>query len=421
MYTPGTKEYEHHLATYGSHASFGYKDFIPQFRAERFDANQWAELFAIAGARFVVPVAEHHDGFAMYETALSRWNAKDMGPKRDIIGELSVATRRHGMIFGLSSHRAEHWFFFEHGRGFASDVNDPAYADLYGPAEKSPEDWHQLHSDERPSEAYIDDWLARNVELIDKYQPQLFWFDWWIQHKAWEPALQQFAAYYYNRAAQWDKGVAVNYKYDAFAPGSAVFDIERGQVTDIYPHFWQNDTSVAKNSWGYTDAQDYKTPANLISDLIDVVSKNGALLLNIGPKADGTIPAHEVYLLHEIGAWLRVNGEAIYATTPWHIYGEGPTKVADGAFTDTERADFTGQDIRFTRRGDTLYAIIMAWPGAQARINALGSASGHMAQIRSIELIGYDASVTWHQHADALVVDMPATPIGNYAVVLRIR
>jgi alpha-L-fucosidase len=366
-------------------------------------------------------VAEHHDGFAMYETALSRWNAKDMGPKRDIIGELSVAIRRHGMIFGLSSHRAEHWFFFEHGRGFASDVNDPAYADLYGPAEKSPEDWHQLHSDERPSEAFIDDWLARNVELIDKYQPQLFWFDWWIQHKAWEPALQQFAAYYYNRAAQWDKGVAVNYKYDAFAPGSAVFDIERGQVTDIYPHFWQNDTSVAKNSWGYTDAQDYKTPANLISDLIDVVSKNGALLLNIGPKADGTIPAHEVYLLHEIGAWLRVNGEAIYATTPWHIYGEGPTKVADGAFTDTERADFTGQDIRFTRRGDTLYAIVMAWPGAQARINALGSASGHLAQIRSIELIGYDAAVTWHQHADALVVDMPTTPIGNYAVVLRIR
>jgi alpha-L-fucosidase len=421
MYTPGSKEYEHHLATYGSHASFGYKDLIPQFRAERFDANQWAELFAIAGARFVVPVAEHHDGFAMYETALSRWNAKDMGPKRDIIGELSVAIRRHGMIFGLSSHRAEHWFFFEHGRGFASDVNDPAYADLYGPAEKSPEDWHQLHSDERPSEAFIDDWLARNVELIDKYQPQLFWFDWWIQHKAWEPALQQFAAYYYNRAAQWDKGVAVNYKYDAFAPGSAVFDIERGQVTDIYPHFWQNDTSVAKNSWGYTDAQDYKTPANLISDLIDVVSKNGALLLNIGPKADGTIPAHEVYLLHEIGAWLRVNGEAIYATTPWHIYGEGPTKVADGAFTDTERADFTGQDIRFTRRGDTLYAIVMAWPGAQARINALGSASGHLAHIRSIELIGYDAAVTWHQHADALVVDMPTTPIGNYAVVLRIR
>jgi alpha-L-fucosidase len=233
--------------------------------------------------------------------------------------------------------------------------------------------------------------------------------------------LQQFAAYYYNRAAQWDKGVAVNYKYDAFAPGSAVFDIERGQVTDIYPHFWQNDTSVAKNSWGYTDAQDYKTPANLISDLIDVVSKNGALLLNIGPKADGTIPAHEVYLLHEIGAWLRVNGEAIYATTPWHIYGEGPTKVADGAFTDTERADFTGQDIRFTRRGDTLYAIVMAWPGAQARINALGSASGHLAHIRSIELIGYDAAVTWHQHADALVVDMPTTPIGNYAVVLRIR
>jgi alpha-L-fucosidase len=215
--------------------------------------------------------------------------------------------------------------------------------------------------------------------------------------------------------------VAVNYKYEAFAQGSAVFDIERGQVTDIYPHFWQNDTSVAKNAWGYTNAQDYKTPANLIGDLIDVVSKNGALLLNIGPKADGTIPDHEVYLLHEIGAWLRVNGEAIYATTPWQIYGEGPTQVADGAFSDTNRSDFTGQDVRFTTRGDTLYAIVMAWPGPQVRIPALGSASGRRPGITSVELIGHDYAVNWQQQADALVVEMPANQIGNYAVVLRIR
>jgi alpha-L-fucosidase len=421
MYMQGSKEYTHHLTTYGPHNQFGYKDFIPLFKAERFDANQWAELFAIAGARFVVPVAEHHDGFAMYETALNRWNAANMGPKRDIIGELAQATRRHGMVFGLSSHRAEHWFFFEEGRKFSSDVNDPANADLYGPAQPSPTDWHQLHSEERPDEAFIDDWVARCTELVDKYQPQLFWFDWWIQHKAWEPALQQFAAYYYNRAAEWDKGVAINYKYDAFAPGSAVFDIERGQVTDIYPQFWQNDTSVAKNSWGFTNAQDYKTPANLINDLIDVVSKNGALLLNIGPKADGTIPDHEVYLLHEIGAWLRVNGEAIYASTPWHIYGEGPTRVADGAFTDTNRADFTGADIRYTCHGDTLYAIVMAWPGAQATLPALKLGNPYRTQITTVELLGYDYPLTWHQTADALVVDMPERPIGQYAVTLRIR
>lgn len=421
MYMQDSKEYTHHLTTYGPHDQFGYKDFIPLFKAERFDANQWAELFAIAGARFVVPVAEHHDGFAMYETALNRWNAATMGPKRDIIGDLAQAIRRHGMVFGLSSHRAEHWFFFEEGRKFNSDVNDPANADLYGPAQPSPADWHQLHSDERPDEAFIDDWLARCTELVDKYQPQLFWFDWWIQHKAWEPALQHFAAYYYNRATQWDKGVAINYKYDAFAPGSAVFDIERGQVTEIYPQFWQNDTSVAKNSWGFTNAQDYKTPANLINDLIDVVSKNGALLLNIGPKADGTIPDHEIYLLHEIGAWLRVNGEAIYATTPWHIYGEGPTQVADGAFTDTDRADFTGADIRYTCHGDTLYAIIMAWPGAQAILPALKQGNAYRTPITHIDMLGYDYPLNWHQTTEALVVDLPAQPIGKYAITLRIR
>jgi len=391
MYMQGSSEYTHHLTTYGSHEQFGYKDFIPLFKAERFDASQWAELFAIAGARFVVPVAEHHDGFAMYETALNRWNAVNMGPKRDIIGELAQAIRRHGMVFGLSSHRAEHWFFFEEGRKFNSDVNDTANADLYGPAQPSPADWHQLHSEERPDEAFIDDWIARCTELVDKYQPQLFWFDWWIQHKAWEPALQHFAAYYYNRAAQWDKGVAINYKYEAFAQGSAVFDIERGQVTDIYPHFWQNDTSVAKNSWGYTNAQDYKTPANLINDLIDVVSKNGALLLNIGPKADG------------------------------HIYGEGPTKVADGAFTDTDRADFTGADIRYTCHGDTLYAIIMAWPGTQAVLPALKLGNAYRTRITTIDLLGYDYPLQWHQTADALVVDIPTNPISSYAITLRIR
>ena len=421
MYTPGTKEYQHHLDTYGPHDQFGYKDFIPQFKAEHFDAEAWAQLFAMAGARFVVPVAEHHDGFAMYRTALNRWNAVAMGPQRDVIGELAAAVRRHNLVFGVSSHRAEHWFFFDNGRSFNSDVNDPAYADLYGPAQPAPADWAITDTPERPDQAFITDWLARCAELIDQYQPQLFWFDWWINHQAWEPALREFATYYYNRAAEWDKGVAINYKYDAFAPGSAVFDIERGQVTDIYPQFWQNDTSVAKNSWGYTAAQDYKTANDLIGDLVDVVSKNGALLLNIGPKADGTIPDHEIYLLHEIGAWLRINGEAIYSTTPWHIYGEGPTQVGDGAFSDTQRQSFTGQDIRYTRRGDTLYAIVMAWPGAQAVIPALGNQSSHTQVVHSVELIGYDAPVTWQQKDDALVVDLPARPLGAYPIVVRIR
>ena len=420
MYLEGSDEFRHHRETYGPQDVFGYKDFIPLFTGARFDPDAWAQLFAAAGARFVVPVAEHHDGFAMYETNLTRWNSVAMGPRRDVIGELSRAVRAHGMVFGLSSHRAEHWFFFNRGRLFPSDVQDPAYADLYGPAQPEPPDWQLADSVEAPDDAFLADWYARCVELVDRYQPQLFWFDWWILHQCFEPHLRRFAAYYYNRGLDWQKGVAINYKYEAFAPGSAVYDIERGQVTDIFPRFWQNDTSVATNSWGYTDAQDYKTPAHLIGDLIDVVSKNGALLLNIGPKADGTIPEHEQYLLREIGAWLRVNGAAIYDTTPWQIYGEGPTVVADGAFSDTKRTPFGPQDFRYTCNDRTVYAIVMAWPGAQAILPALGRAAGRVKAIRAVSLLGYDAAVEWERRDAALVVNMPAHPIGAYAVVIKL-
>ena len=421
MYMQGSREYDHHIATYGPQATFGYKDFIPLFGAQQFDATAWAQLFAASGARFVVPVAEHHDGFAMYDTALNPWNAVAMGPKRDVIGELATAIRAHGMIFGVSSHRAEHWFFFNRGRLFDSDVNDPRYDSLYGPAQPEPPDWAVVDSPEQPDEAFLEDWLARCIELVDRYQPQLVWFDWWIIHERFKPYTQRFAAHYYNRGVEWGKGVAINYKYDAFAPGSAVYDIERGQVRDVSADFWQNDTSVAKNAWGYTDAQDYKTAADLIGDLIDVVSKNGALLLNIGPKADGTIPAHEQYLLREIGAWLRVNGEAIYATTPWHIYGEGPTAVAEGAFSDTARAPFGGQDIRYTRNDRTVYALVLAWPGATAVLPALGVARGLIGTIASVDLLGHDGALEWVHADDGLIVSLPHRPVGPYALTLKIR
>ncbi|MDZ4716886.1 MAG: alpha-L-fucosidase, partial [Roseiflexaceae bacterium] len=376
MYRQGTPEFQHHVATYGPHAQFGYKDFIPQLTAANFDANSWAELFAKSGAKFVVPVAEHHDGFAMYDTALSEWNAMQMGPKRDILGELAAATRKHDMVFGLSSHRAEHWWFFNAGTQFDSDVRDPRNLGLYGPAQTEPSDLQSLNSAERPDQVFLDDWLARTCELIDKYQPQLIWFDWWIQHEAFEPSLCRFAAYYYNRGAEWGRGVAVNHKYKAFPEGAAVFDIERGQVSDIYPHFWQNDTSVAKNSWGYSKNQDYKTVDSLVDDLVDVVSKNGALLLNVGPRPDGTIPEEEQQMLLEIGEWLALNGEAIYGTRPWKVFGEGPTQVSEGAFTDTKRAPFTGQDIRFTAKGADFYATMLAWPGEQVTIHSLAASAG---------------------------------------------
>jgi len=422
MYRQGEKAYEHHLATYGPHTEFGYKDFIPLFKAEKYDPEAWAALFAEAGAQFVVPVAEHHDGFAMYDSALSQWTAAKMGPKRDVVGDLAQAVRARGMVFGVSSHRVEHWWFMNGGRTFPSDVQDPAYADFYGPAMLHDEgqDDHALDNTPWPSAEYLEDWLARTCELVDKYQPQLVWFDWWIGHAALEPYLQRFAAYYYNRGLEWGKGVAINYKYVAYPEGTAVLDVERGQLKDIRPQLWQNDTSVSKNSWCYVQDQDYKTAESLIHDLVDVVSKNGALLLNIGPRADGTIPEPEQEILREIGRWLAANGEAIYGTRPWRVYGEGPTDVPEGAFTDTHRAAFTAEDIRFTQKDGAIYAICLARPQNEAHVRALAAGAGAPI-VRSVELLGLGEELAWRQDEAGLHIALPAELPGQHAFTFKIE
>lgn len=424
MYQPGTPEFEHHVAAYGPHAQFGYKDFIPHFTAARFNAEEWAAVLKRSGAKYVVPVAEHHDGFALYNCRFSKWNAVQMGPHRDIIGELAAASREQGLVFGVSYHRAEHWWYFDGGLNYPSDVQDPRYADFYGPPQPGPRshaERHDFHFPLAPNRDFLQDWLARLAELVDNYQPQIVYFDWWINHVAFAPYVQQFAAYYYNRGTQWHKGVAINYKYDAYAPGTAVFDVERGQLSGIRPVFWQTDTSISKNSWGYVHNQDYKTADAIIGDLVDIVSKNGALLLNIGPRPDGTIPEPEMNILLEIGQWLARNGEAIYGTRPWKIFGEGPTNIPEGAFTDTNRQDFTGQDLRFTTKGETLYAILLAWPGPQCTLTSLGTASPWRDRpVRDIRLLGAAEPLSWSCNEQGLIVNLPAQQPGEHAVVLKI-
>lgn len=418
MYQEGTPEFDYHIAKYGSQREFGYKDFIPLFKGENFDPQFWADLFRKSGARFVVPVAEHHDGFQMYDSALSRWNAFNMGPERDVIAELAGAVRESGLIFGLSNHRAEHYFYFDGGLKFDSDVTDPHWADFYGPPHAAPQELSDLE-DAPPSKEHLDDWLARNCELVEKYRPQLVWFDWWIQNVRFEPYLKIFAAFYYNQAALWKKPVAINYKFQAYPNGTAVYDIERGQLANISPLFWQGDTSVSKNSWGYIDNHDYKTAENIICDLIDTVCKNGALLLNIGPRPDGTIPEQEQDILLEIGKWLEINGEAVYGTTVWHLFGEGPTNVVAGTFNDTKRTSFTSEDFRFSMKGKTIYAFALKWPeNGRLLITSLAAGDVHINQV---DLLGDTCPLKWNLNQKGLEIELENCEPSTYPAVFRIN
>ncbi|HZJ82198.1 MAG TPA: alpha-L-fucosidase [Clostridia bacterium] len=410
MYIQGSPEYDHHIKTYGNHKDFGYKDFIPMFKAEKFDADEWADVFEKSGARYVIPVAEHHDGFQMYKSELSHFNAYEMGPKRDILGELGRAVNQRGMEIGASTHRVEHWFFMGHGKEFDSDIKEPmACGDFYWPA--MPEGSHQdLFSEPTPTQEYMEDWLLRTCEIVDRYRPRVIYFDWWIHHNSVKSYLKKFAAYYYNRAEEWGQEAVISYKHDAFMFGCAVVDIERGKFADVKPYFWQTDTSVAKNSWCYTENNNYKTAKQIICDLVDIVSKNGCMLLNIGPKADGTIPDEDKAILLEIGEWLQVNGEAIYDTSIWRVSTEGPTETQEGQFTDGDGDEFTPEDIRFTIDGSYLYATVLQYPeDGVVRIQALADKNAASLPhfhgiIKDISVLGFHETPGWERKDDALVV-----------------
>ncbi len=408
MYIKGNRVFDHHQKTYGSQKDFGYKDFIPQFTAKEFNADEWIDLFVRAGARFVGPVAEHHDGFAMWDSRLTDWDAKDMGPKRDILGELAAAARKRGLKLVTSFHHAYNWKYYE--PAFQYDAGDPRYAGLYGfpHAAGAPE-----------SRDFLEDWLGKIIEVVDKYQPDYIWFDFGWGEPSFDAYKRTFLAYYYNQAEVWGKDVVVSYKHNHLPLGAGVLDLERGRLDSLRKDIWITDTSIDRKSWCNILDPEYVSLNTLIDELVDRVSKNGNTLLNIAPRADGTIPDEQKNLLLGLGEWLAMNGEAIYGTRYWTQYGEGPTQFVGGAFSERKEVNYTSQDIRFTTKRNTLYAILLDWPQNGIVIQSLKSLDPQ--RIKSIMLLGTASNLQWHMTADGLEVKLPGKKPCEHAFVLKIE
>lgn len=408
MYQKDHIAYKHHIEAWGPQDKFGYKDFIPMFKAEKFDADEWADLFKKSGAKYVVPVAEHHDGFAMHNSDLNKWNAVKMGSKKDILGLLKKAIEKNGLVFGLSTHRAENAWFFNGGMEFPSDVQDMSIS-LYG----------KRYESEKYTEDFAREWLAHTYELIDKYQPKLIWFDWTVNNPVLMPYFNKFMAYYYNNALDWKEDVVVNTK-QGYPTNVQVWDVERGKSEKMMLFPWQTDTSVGKKSWSYIDGEENKTPGQIIHDLIDIVSKNGNLLLNIGPRADGTITEEQREVLLSIGKWLDVNGEAIYGTRCWKKFGEGNAEPTKGSFTDNEATIYTSQDIRFTTKGNDFYAIALNWSDDSLFIKSLNKDAIADAAILDVCLLGSDEKINWEQTKEGLKLSFPKNKPCEHAYSFKI-
>lgn len=416
MYQEGSKVNQHHIETYGDLTEFGYKDFIPMFKAEKFNAAEWISLFKESGAKYIVPVAEHHDGFSMYNSKVNEWNAAKMGPHKDIVLELKQEALKEGLHFGVSSHRAENAWYYNGGKKIPSDVQDPRYSSLYGecllePGGQTPDcpEGAGFNSNS------IKNWLEHTYELVDVYKPELLWFDWTVGKLPFRSTFYQFMAYYYNNAIDWNKEVVVNTKF-GYGNNIQVFDIERGKSDKIREYPWQTDTSIGKRSWGYIEDEENKTPNQIIDDLVDIVSKNGNLLLNIGPNSEGEITTEQQDVLRKIGGWLQVNGEAIYGSRPWLVAAEGDVKGTSGAFSDNKESEYTAQDIRFTMKGDNLYAISLSWTNEEITIRSITDG----LKINNVSMLGSDEKIAWQQASDGLKIKFPKEKPTEYAHTLKI-
>ncbi len=391
-----------HIQTYGSIETAGYKNLIPLFTAKNWAPDAWAALFKKAGAKFVVPTAQHHDNFANWDSQVTPYNAKRMGPMRDLIGDLAVAVRKQGLKFGVSNHGVENFTFVNPPNALNEQLK-AAKADLYDP------NWLTFYNVADRSDAamtrFLTDWVNRNLELIDKYQPDILWFDNGVNLRVLDPLKLHVAAYYYNRAKEWGKEVTLSTKFNAYAPNNddtkqigSILDFEKSGAPrgprDIRPGPWLVDDPIG-STWGYSTTMTVASPAAVLTKLIDTVSKGGNYLLNISPMADGTIPQAQQDTLLGMGAWLDVNGEAIYGTHAWTKFMEGGT--ARGTV-----------NYHFTVKGDTLYAISSNWPGDQAVLTSLAKDAVPAKDKIKVELLGHAGALDYTQDAEGLKVAMPA-------------
>ncbi len=412
--------YDHHVKTWGDPTEFEYADFVPMFKAEKFDAEDWAQLFKKAGARFAGPVAEHHDGFSMWASKVTPWNSMDKGPKRDITGELSKAICKQDMRLITTFHHARNslWEYKPgqwggHYAGikkhFPSLLEDKENAILYG---------------YMPRDQFVRMWKDKLVEVIDNYQPDIIWFDSWL-HEIPEKDRFEFAAYYFNQAQKNDREVMIVRKQNDMPLDFSINDHEKSRESKASDRIWMTDDTISTGSWCYTSNLKIKPAKDVIHALVDTVSKNGVVLLNISPLADGTIPQNQRKVLLELGDWMRKNGKGIYDTRPWITFGEGPTKEPEGGFHARGKflnLKYSDRDIRYTcsKDGKIVYAIQMGLPEAPITLKAV-----KLGKQGKVSLVGSDQPVSYETNDDGTLTIHPPKPdqkqyLSSYANVYKI-
>ncbi len=420
-----------HTRKFGHPSKFGYHDMIKEFTAEKFNADEWAKLFQKSGAKFAGPVAMHHDGYALWGSKLTPWNSVDIGPNRDITGELFAALRKRDMKVITTFHHARHLQRYK-GKNLQEATQRYGHLDSYhmfwnshypwipGLPTSSEDPKLRILYGNIPEKEWLNFfWLGVLKEVIDKYQPDMIWFDTWLDLIP-EKQRFEFASYYLNKAETWGKEVMMTHKNEDMPHTFSTEDFEQGRRDKLTGAPWLTDDTISKFSWSYIDGLSVKPAEWVIHDFIDIVSKNGQLLLNISPKFDGSIPDDQKAVLMELGSWLKVNGEAIYNTRPWKIYGEGPSKMKNsGHFT--EHIDYTSNDIRFTKKKEAIYAISLGTPKEELNIIALAKNNSlELPDIKSVISLNGDHIKSWNQDDEGLKIELNKNAPNQIAYAFKI-